>query len=303
MRSARETAGRAVWPVEAIPITRPAPTVSARLPERISASQCQSLVDCAYQFFARSLLRLRPLDEVTEEPDQRDYGEAVHAVLARFHREWGDATLHDQPRDRLAASLAAHAAAIFDPLVERLPRFLTLRQQFADAQSDYLDWTLRRSVDGWRFFEAESRHTATLALGASSQTIALMGRIDRLDRRGDEFELLDYKARRRSPLAERLAAAGEDVQLPFYGLLLSQRAASAAYVVLQRHTERDPSVAEVRAPQPFTALADAVQERLRNDLQRVAAGHALSAIGAESVCRYCEMRGLCRRDYWQEPAA
>jgi hypothetical protein len=25
----------------------------------------------------------------------------------------------------------------------------------------------------------------------------------------------------------------------------------------------------------------------------------LPALGAPSVCEYCEMRGLCRRDYWE----
>ena len=40
------------------------------------------------------------------------------------------------------------------------------------------------------------------------------------------------------------------------------------------------------------------EERLAADLQRVADGAPLPAIGAASVCQTCEMRGLCRRDYW-----
>jgi ATP-dependent helicase/nuclease subunit B len=42
--------------------------------------------------------------------------------------------------------------------------------------------------------------------------------------------------------------------------------------------------------------------RLRHDLQRIAAGAALPALGNEVVCDWCEMRGLCRRDFWQDGA-
>jgi ATP-dependent helicase/nuclease subunit B len=40
--------------------------------------------------------------------------------------------------------------------------------------------------------------------------------------------------------------------------------------------------------------------RLREDLQRIADGAPLPAIGCETVCGRCEMRGLCRRDHWAQ---
>ena len=51
--------------------------------------------------------------------------------------------------------------------------------------------------------------------------------------------------------------------------------------------------------QPFDDLVEQVTARLRGDLQRIADGAPLPAIGAEATCGYCEMRGLCRRDYWR----
>ena len=55
----------------------------------------------------------------------------------------------------------------------------------------------------------------------------------------------------------------------------------------------------VAPPEAFDELIDAVEARLTADLQRIADGAPLPAIGAESVCAHCEMRGLCRRDYWE----
>ncbi|HEU0204374.1 MAG TPA: PD-(D/E)XK nuclease family protein, partial [Burkholderiaceae bacterium] len=307
-RDPLRAADAAAWSVAPVPVRCPGPSAPARLPPRISASQYQSLVNCAYQFYARCLLGLRPLDEVTEDPDQRDYGEAVHAVLARFHREWGDAALHEVPRPQLDASLAAHTAAVFDAKVDKLPRFLAMRQQFVQTQSAYLDWAQSRAAEGWRFVAAEAAQSVTIEYAAAggTRTVELIGRIDRIDARGEAKELLDYKTRRRSALTEGLKRAGEDVQLPFYGLLLAPQASSAAYVAIQppklRSRERESGVDVVRPAQDYAELVAGVQARLRDDLQRVAAGAALTALGVESACRYCEMRGLCRRDYWQEEA-
>ena len=53
----------------------------------------------------------------------------------------------------------------------------------------------------------------------------------------------------------------------------------------------------VPAPE-LAASMEALEVRLARDLQRISEGAALPAIGAPSVCRYCEMRGICRRGHW-----
>jgi ATP-dependent helicase/nuclease subunit B len=97
-----------------------------------------------------------------------------------------------------------------------------------------------------------------------------------------------------------LKAAGEDIQLPFYGLLLARRAASAAYVSFDRAREGEGGVHAVEPPHSFAELVDSVAARLQSDVQRIADGAPLPAIGVSAVCEHCEMRGLCRRDYWEE---
>jgi ATP-dependent helicase/nuclease subunit B len=133
------------------------------------------------------------------------------------------------------------------------------------------------------------------------RTIELTGRIDRIDSRqqaSGESELLvvDYKARATDDLKRGLQAPGEDIQLPLYGLLLGGEASCAAYLSFERGREDEPGVRQVDPPFPFGEMVAAVESRLRADLQRIADGAPLPAIGARSIC---EMRGLCRRDYWE----
>ncbi len=284
---------------------RPAPRAADLLPARLAAGGVQSLIDCAYQFYARHLLGLRQPDDVVEEPAKREFGEALHAVLYRFHREWGTQDFAAVAVQRLRESLAGHVQAVFAPRLARQPAFLGLQVRCEAFVDRYVEWLQRRARAGWRWSAGERTVEASFALDGQ-RTIVLHGRIDRIDTdRDGRRQVIDYKARPANDLKQALAEPGEDVQLPFYGLLfaLSQAgdaacAQSAAYVSFDGTTAARAAVREVAPEQPLPALIEALGARLRRDLQRICGGAPLPAIGAATVCAICEMRGLCRRDYW-----
>lgn len=281
------------------PPQRPAPSAPQLLPGRLAASHCQSLVNCAYQFYARRLLQLTEMDDVIEMPDKRDFGEALHEVLRRFHVEWGAAEFHRLDAAALAASLAAHARAVFEPQIERTPALLAYKRRFEGLVAGYVDWLSRHSAEGWRWRGGELAQAQRLKL-RDGREIELTGRIDRIDEQSDErLRVLDYKARAAAALRRGLKAPGEDIQLPFYGMLAGGRAESAAYVSFERGRESEGGVETVLPPQPFDVLVQSIAARLQGDVQRIADGAPMPAIGVDSVCAYCEMRGLCRRDYWE----
>jgi len=278
---------------------RPAPSAPRLLPTSISASQAQSLVNCAYQFYARRLLQLAELDDVIEMPDKRDFGDALHEVLRRFHREWGAVDFGTLDGAQLAASLAQHARAVFEPQLERTPGLLAFQHRFLGLIDGYIEWLREHSKEGWRWQTGEEKLTQQLTL-RDGREVELRGRIDRIDTRADhDVRVLDYKARAADVLKRELKAAGEDIQLPFYGLLLARRAQSAAYVSFDRAREGEGGVHAVEPPHPFAELVDSVGTRLQSDVQRIADGAPLPAIGVDAVCEHCEMRGLCRRDFWE----
>lgn len=295
---------RDVFEVEPIAPECPAPHAGSLLPARLSAIQAQSLVDCPYQFYARRMLRLDAPDDVIEAPGKREFGEALHDVLQRFHAEWGSSDLGTIDPERLRLSLERHAKAVFARDRERLPGLLAYERRFLGLIDDYVTWVQQHSSAGWRWAVAEQSLTRPLAL-SDGCTVELGGRLDRIDGRADgALMVVDYKARNAEDLRRRLKASGEDIQLPFYGWLLcnpplATGMIAAAYVAFDRGREGASGVQMVAPPQPFATLVEEVNARLHTDLQRIADGAPLPALGAATVCEYCEMRGLCRRDYWE----
>lgn len=289
--------------VESIESERPAPGAPALMASRLTASHAQSLVNCAYQFYARRLLGLTELEDVVELPDKRDFGEVLHEILRRFHRTWGAVDFSSMEAAHLTASLAEHARAVFGPKLERAPGLLAYQRRFDGLIDGYVEWLQENSREGWRWTAGEESYLDWFTL-RDGRAVELVGRVDRIDARADGvLRVIDYKARAPDVLTRALKEPGEDIQLPFYGMLLAHHvdgeALGAAYLSFDRAREGRPGVQAVAPTQRFGALVSEVGDRLRADLQRIADGASLPAIGVESVCKYCEMRGLCRRDYWE----
>jgi len=270
----------------------PQPVVSqALLPQRISPSAYNSLVACPYQFFARHILRLNELDEVREELDKRDYGTWVHLVLQRFHaeipllqaREKAEA---EQVLRRISDEVFAHALA-HDYLAQA---WLLRWQAMIPA---YLDWQIENEEAGWQYKDAEQ----TIKLQVDDNLL-MSGRIDRVDVRVDDaamLAVLDYKTQSIQILKNKLKEPGEDVQLACYAQAAG--AAEAAFVSLE-----DGKVLAVAPPHDIKELAQLNLARLKTVFEQLRDGVGMPAHGAEKICGYCEMNGLCRRGEWEESA-
>ncbi|WP_165873453.1 RecB family exonuclease [Parasulfuritortus cantonensis] len=280
---------RRAGPVPVAPAGPPAPTPAApRLagaPKRLSASAWQAMVDCPYRFFARHGLGLGEAEEVAEGMEKADYGERVHEILRRFHAD--HPVLSASPREVLLADLEATTEAAFRGRERDDYLALAWRQRWLGHLPAYLDWALAREASGRRWRESETRFEKEWPLPGGG-AVTLYGRLDRIDDGPAGPELLDYKTQNRSVLRSRLKVAGEDVQLPFYGLLAG--AAEAGLVALD-----DDRVELVALPRPLAEASAEEGARLAATLAALAAGAPLPAHGAPETCRRCEMRGLCRR--------
>ncbi|NWG87627.1 MAG: PD-(D/E)XK nuclease family protein [Hydrogenophilaceae bacterium] len=270
------------------PTARPAP-VSGRLPERVTVSGWQSLVDCPYRFYARHLLGLNELDEVAEEMDKRDYGTLLHAALARFHAD--HPSLLGQARPALEAALAATVAAAFAEAGQSQFLAEAWRLRWQRRQAAYLDWALAWERAGHRFDQAEAK--VMLTLPVAGVEVRLEGRLDRLDASAAGLTVLDYKTQSKASLQAKLKQPGEDVQLPCYGWLAG--AIEAGFVALD-----EDKVTWLAWKDGLAEAAQAEAARFVATFEALAAGASLPAQGAAKVCGHCEMCGLCRRDHWPQ---
>lgn len=266
------------------PQARPQPVAPDDLPERLSASSIEALRACPYRFFARAVLRLADVDELDAEVEKRDYGNWLHGVLYRFHKQ-------RQPgQDDAAALLAAadeqSAEQQLDPA-----RWLPYRAGFETFADGYLVWLHRRDAAGWQWQDGEVARDAFPVLW---QPQRLHGVIDRLDRAADgSLQVIDYKTGAVPPLRDKARDPLEDTQLAVYAALEPQ-ARSALYLALDE--ARPPEAIEHKAD--VAATAAVLVEQVGSEMARLRAGAPLQALGEAAVCDFCEARGLCRRDHW-----
>ena len=273
------------------------PRAPGRLPASVSASAYQDLIDCPYRFFALRILGLRAAPGLRGRPDKRELGLLVHEALFAFHRQLAPGTPWADAHAQLLRIIDVQVA----PLLVQQPALIAYRQRLRAMLPGYLQWLAQDQRQGWRWQEGESRQRRMLDLYGQGG-IALEGRIDRIDRNDQgALRILDYKVRDASGLRRGQRESGEDVQLLFYAALLEPAPQEAAYLSLQRPAdalapERDV-VALVALSTPLEDDVARLRLRLQEDLQRVGAGAGLPAHGAETVCRRCELRSLCRHGF------
>jgi ATP-dependent helicase/nuclease subunit B len=114
-----------------------------------------------------------------------------------------------------------------------------------------------------------------------------------VDRGTDGSAVLDYKTQSSLSLKKKLEPAGEDVQLACYALLMDEPPIQALFVALD-----ETPVKNVGDDLSVSELAEANLARLQEIFTAMYQGAGLPAQGVTAVCQYCEMRGLCRKDYW-----
>lgn len=266
---------------------QPQPSAPALTPLNLSASAYGSLVACPYQFFAGRMLKLSAIDELSDMPEKRDYGDWLHAILKTYH----DRLLAEPVPDR-EQLLREVSQSLFDQVLEKSPAALGYSVRWGKVIPAYVAWANEREAAGWQFEIGEVWREHILRWDEGE--ILLRGRIDRIDHNGQgERAVLDYKTKSASALNKRLKEA-EDHQLAFYGLLSEHTANAASYVALEMDKDKTGDA----AARDFPEWTQALQQSIMQNMQAIKQGAAMPAQGVESVCQYCDMRGLCRKGAW-----
>ena len=268
----------------------PHPCAAALRPASLSVSGYASLVACPYQFFARHLLGLNEQDETREEFEKSDYGQWVHDLLNRLHTRFP--RFGGMAHDVLVTEFHRIADAVFAPAIEF--NFLSLgwKERWVALAEAYIGWQIERERNGWQWHAGEVA-AEIVFMPASGREVKLRGRLDRIDTHADgSVEILDYKTQDINTLRRRVAEPGEDVQLAAYRLLHPAGGLAAAGFVAVDGAK----IGVVPANPEHTPEAE--RRRLVALVGAIDAGGALPANAAASVCNWCEMRGLCRRDHW-----
>lgn len=270
-------------------VKTPAPSAPHLLPRRLSASAYNSLVACPYQFFATRMLGLSGLDELSDMPEKRDYGDWLHQILKTYHDMVRDNKTRIEDRQALLQEISEK---VFGDALARSAAALGYFARWRKVMPAYIAWANEREGQGWRFVAGEQMFEKPLAWQGGE--IILYGRVDRIDENASgERAVLDYKAKNLQALRDKLKE-GEDHQLPFYGMLSGLSVAAGHYVALDVIKDK---TGDVSAPN-YMEWQQALENQLLATMRAISQGAALHATGIEQVCVYCEVRGICRKGSW-----
>lgn len=282
---------------QALPVCAVGPTqpsAPALVPAQVSATAYEALRVCPYRFFALRMLGLEEVEVLDDEPDRRDQGLWLHAVLHAFH------TTRSSPvGDRQADvdRLLTIGRAQREVLGLDEAAFLAEWLQFERLAPAYVDWLRDQEVQGWRFERAEWP-VSVPGVGA----VGMRGVLDRVDRlsqgegRPVRARLIDYKTSSAESLRMRVRQPLEDTQLAFYAALWED-AGEDAQELEAGYLALEVPVRWIEHPRVADSAA-ALRTGLAEDLGRLAQGAPLPPLGDGPACMHCAAAGLCRKDHW-----
>lgn len=189
------------------PRPRPAPPLPAR-PRKLSATEVEVLIRDPYAVYARRVLRLTPLPDLSDTPDARDRGDLLHQLVERFVRAY-DGTNGPALYDQIMAAALAPIAA--------WPSLHALWTARARAMRDwFLAGEDARRASG-RPLALEAR--GVLALDTVLGEVQLTAFADRIDQLEDgSYAVYDYKTGQ-PPSAKEVAHFAK--QLPLEAAILA----------------------------------------------------------------------------------
>jgi len=277
-----------------------------------SASALEALMRCPYSYFLGYVLDLEGPPERGEDPGRwlspAEFGSALHRLFFRFMaalRERGErpsAAQHGPLLEQLLRELVGelrsqipvrHEAALRADLrrLERSARiFLRAESRRRDAEPVDFELSFGQGEHGGAYF----RDGVVLNLSEQLQ-LRLQGRIDRVDRTGEGYQIWDYKTGSSTPYeGEDLLRGGIHLQWALYGYALTQilnqrepgaRVLGAGYYFIsaREHGRR------LSAPPPDPGEV----ARHLGPVVGMAAQGAFFPIQRERQCPHCDFAPLC----------
>lgn len=287
-----------------------AEALHALLARPLSPTLLDAALACPLRFYYRYLTPLQPPENLSEDGDPAELGQAVHDALADFLR----------PKQGMPISGAHLDRDTLAQLVnQRLESCDFMRRMAFDTRLG-LKRTLRSRLDGLvdnfpATTVAALEQDKKAVLDIDGRTYSIQGRMDRVDQRGEETLLLDYKTgKAKAPLARwlkdpvvpdspdhdsaaELADGCKSLQMPMYLWLLAQEhvpgTLQAAWVELGAGGTEKPYFPAKLPQNDRAAFIIHVAPRLMAFAVHYLRGLDSFPPRPSQSCRYCDFTPAC----------
>jgi ATP-dependent helicase/nuclease subunit B len=291
----------------------------------LSPTALETYARCPFQFFARHVLGLEPLDRPEEilGPSPAEFGEIGHEILKSFYRALIDAGYFAGKAANMdmETTLQAVAARAFADFEENHPigyplawvnlkdgLIQLLRQVTAQDLSEL-------NQSGFAPVNLEAGVTARLPADWPEPLngLAIRGRIDRIDRNDTAIRVIDYKFKFGAKPATqdtnllRAALRGERLQPPFYYMLAERWAEEQHFKPPRPAIEADfYYIAQRWAEGPLLStsygkagLTDQIGAATKQTIAYLVDGvrQGRFFLNRGEYCGHCEAAAICRKNH------
>ena len=293
------------------------------LPISMSPSAYKALRDCPYRYYVRSILGLRKAKEFEEGFDASLAGQVLHALLKNFFQALkteeqkphasitGD---EDARREWMQEHLIKHSEKEFERLIKGDARVMGTLRDWQKQIPSFVDWQLKRESEGWQFHDAELAVGFMVMLTDSNgiqREIEIAGRADRFDVNANNSTaaVIDYKNQGITKIKKRAQHLLDDPQLLIYARAVNENAIAAhlpgrtveqaEWVSLKAELKKsDDKIVRAHSVENMSEMMERFSGQLNEDLEVLWARKPMKAFAPDSVCQYCEARGICRKGMW-----
>jgi ATP-dependent helicase/nuclease subunit B len=272
-----------------------------------SPSRVEGYTTCPHVFFVGQLLLVDSPQPPELGPDARQLGSLLHEVLEEGYRSADDSTD--------VAGVLARIGELADQALESAPDVYGFRPSpLWHIEQEQLQAALERTVeelakegDGWRPSEFERRFGLNgeppLVVDTDAGRLMFRGIIDRLDVRGDEVRVIDYKTSQ-AHIAKGDLISGRRLQLPLYAMA-AERALGLgrvtdgfywAIIAAKRGTLRLATFRTADGGHDGVRAAyGSLESHLARFIRRASAGEFFPEPPAGGCPSYCPAAGWCWR--------
>jgi ATP-dependent helicase/nuclease subunit B len=294
------------------------------LPISMSPSAYKALRDCPYRYYVRSVLGLRKAKEFEEGFDASLAGQVLHSLLKNFFQalKTEEQKSHsniqqdaDVRRLWMLERLTAHSEKEFERLIKGDARIMGTLRDWQKQIPSFIDWQLKREAEGWEYHDAELPVGFMVTLtdpDGVQRVIQIAGRADRFDVSSQDSTaaaVVDYKNQGITKIKKRGEHLLDDPQLLIYARAVNENAIAAhlpgrtieqaEWVSLKANIKKaDDKIVRVHPVENMPEMMEQFADQLSHDLEVLWARKPMKAFAPDSVCQYCEARGICRKGMW-----
>jgi ATP-dependent helicase/nuclease subunit B len=179
----------------------------------------------------------------------------------------------------------------------------------------FIDWQVKREAEGWQYHDAELPVGFMMMLtdpDGVQREIQIAGRADRFDvniNNPSTAAVIDYKNQGITKIKKRAERLLDDPQLLIYARAVNENAVAAhlpgctikmaEWVSLKADLKKaDDKIVRAHPLEDMPTMMAQFSEQLSDDLEVLWARKPMKAFAPDSVCQYCEARGICRKGMW-----